>query len=50
MAGTRRSEAVALLMGPACDTAAKAVLSETPPKYSRAPAGSTSDRFQAVGL
>ena len=35
----RSQREVALLMGLACDTAAKAVLSETPPKCSRAPAG-----------
>jgi hypothetical protein len=46
----RSQREVALLIGLACDTAAKAVLSETPPKYSRAPAGSKPDRFQAVGL
>lgn len=42
----RSQRQVALLMGLARDTVAKAVLSETPPKYSRAPAGSKLDRFK----
>jgi hypothetical protein len=46
----RSQREVALLMELACDTAAKAVLSETPPKCSRAPAESKPDRLQTVGL
>lgn len=41
----RSQRQVALLLGLARDTVAKAVLSETPPRYSRAPAGSKLDRF-----
>ena len=37
---------VALRMGLARDTVAKAVRSETPPKYSRMPAGSKLDPFR----
>jgi hypothetical protein len=36
----------ASLIGLARDAVAKAVLSETPPKYSRGPAGSKLDRFK----
>jgi hypothetical protein len=42
----RSQREVARLMGLARDTIAKAVASETPPKYSRAPAGSKLDSFR----
>jgi Mu transposase, C-terminal domain len=42
----RSQREVARLMGLARDTVAKAVASETPPRYSRAPAGSVLDRFK----
>jgi transposase len=41
----RSQREVARLMGLARDTVAKAVASEVPPRYSRAPAGSVLDRF-----
>jgi transcriptional regulator with XRE-family HTH domain len=42
----RSQREVARLTGLARDTVAKAVASETPPKYARAPAGSKLDRFR----
>jgi hypothetical protein len=42
----RSQRQVALLMGLARETVARAVLSETPPRYSRAPAGSKLDSFR----